>query len=87
MNQKYLYISLIAMVVLIGINIQNAWYIRANVRSDDAQKKVRLSQKKVEMMCEEYVKKKKRRDAYDTAMGNAKEEGGDHGLSILLKGN
>jgi hypothetical protein len=32
-NRKYLYFTLLALGILIGINIQNAWYINNNVRS------------------------------------------------------
>jgi hypothetical protein len=35
-NQKYLIFSLIAFLILIAINIQNAWYINTNVRAQDA---------------------------------------------------
>ena len=35
-NQKYLIFTMIAFFVLIGINLQNAWYINVNVRSQNA---------------------------------------------------
>ena len=55
-------------MILIGINVQNAWYINSNVRSQNAQKKVRLSKKKVDRLYEESVKKEKRKAAYEKAM-------------------
>jgi len=68
---------LIALLVLIGINIQNAWYINTNVRAQDAQKRVRLHKKKVDRLYEECVKKEKRKAAYEKAMLQYDNEGGE----------
>lgn len=65
------------MLILVGINVQNAWYINTNVRAQDAQKQVRLAKKKVDRLYDDCVKKEKRKAAYDRAMAAYDNEGGE----------
>jgi hypothetical protein len=47
-NQKYMIFSLLALLITLGINVQNFWYINTYVKAKDAMKQVQLKQKKIE---------------------------------------
>jgi hypothetical protein len=62
---------------LIILNVVNYFYVKNNVMSADAMKKVRLSQKKVKEIYIDQEAKDKRRKNYEKAMAKheAKKEG------------
>lgn len=65
---KQLYFTLVALIVLIILNVVNYFYVKNNVMSADAMKKVRLSQKKVKEIYDDQQAKDRRRKLYEKAM-------------------
>jgi len=74
---KYLWFTVFALVITIVLNLYNFWFIKNNVMSAVAKKKVKLSQKRVKEIYADEMNRKKRREAYERAMlkSEAKKSG------------